>query len=677
MTFRYRGIELTVTTATRFASYSVDFADGLNVVQAPNSWGKSTLVQSLVYGLGLEGAFSASHLSPLGEAMTSVIDLDGQREAITQSSVTVTLENDHGELLRVRRFPRSLEYDSELVQTWFADQANKLDGAPRRDMYVRQGGSATHTLGFHRYLEEFAGLSLPRVPGFNSDEVKLYLEVLFPLFYVEQKYGWSGLAPRVPTQFRIRSPYRRAAEFALGLGTLERLKERESLSTRLVETKKSWEESSAELKRLVLGQGWEYVAALSDGGLIEENSPFGRRRNDEWVTAEDEVEELQRHLAGLDGAKLRTVGEDLSSSQAKLRHEEGEVARLSGRYRALSEQMTTADAELNALQVRQEELEHSRETLIDVRKLEKLGSEIDSRSIASAHCPTCAQALDSASVATGIVLDVAANLALLDAERATLRRMLAEAGADVDVAAARLGAARVALNEARARVRTLKDELTSPTDSPSVAQIEERLAARAQLRTAESVLATAYAILDDVNRDARAIVSLQQQLRALRGDEDAQDRAIVRRFSTRFTEALGRFGLRSLPVGEVTIGEDSLLPEHDGFELSFDIRHGLSASDTIRTKWAHYVAMAATAESEPTGSSLGVLILDEPRQQEAEFSSVRALYAELAQVSHGTQVIVASSADSQEMNQLLAGLNVNLVANVGEHMFSEGVPLTP
>lgn len=676
MTFRYLGIELSVRTATRSATYTIDFSDGLNVVQARNSWGKSTLVQSLVYGLGLEGAFSASHLSPLGEAMTTVIDLDGQREAIVQSTVTLTLENDRGDVLRVRRFARSLEYNPELVQTWLAGSVESLAAAPQRDMYVRQGGSATHTLGFHRFLEEFAGLSLPKVPGFNSDEVKLYLEVLFPLFYVEQKYGWSGLAPRVPTQFRIRAPYRRAAEFVLGLATLERLKEREALTMRLAEARASWRESSSELTRLVLSQGWEFVATPTEGEPIDESSPFGARRDGKWITAEDEVDTLRARVLVLENAQIRTVGEGVVASRAKLQQEEREVARLSGRYRALSERSATAEAEMSSLQVRQDELQHSRETLVDVRKLEKLGSEIDSLSIASAHCPTCAQALDSASVATGIVMDVAANLALLDAERATLNRMLAEAKADVDVAAARLGVARLALDEARTRVRTLKDEMTSPTDSPSVAQIEERLAARERLRAAEGTLASAYSVLEEVNRSARAMVSLQQQLRALRGDENEKDRAIIRRLSRRFTEALSRFGLRSLPVEEVTIGEDTLLPEHDGFELSFDIRHGLSASDTIRAKWAHYVAMAATAASEETGSSLGILILDEPRQQEAEFSSVRALYAELADVARSTQVIVASSADDHDMAQLLEGLDVNLIANVGTHMFSGGVSLT-
>jgi hypothetical protein len=676
MTFRYLDIELTVTTATRTASRRIDFIAGLNVLQAPNSWGKSTLIQSLVYGLGLEGAFSASHLSPLGEAMSSVIDLDDQREAITESSVTLTLQNDRGHVLRVSRFPRSLEFKSELVQTWFATAPALLAAAPQIDMYVRQGGSATHELGFHRFLEEFAGLKLPQVPGFNADEVKLYMEVLFPLFYVEQKYGWSGLAPRVPTQFRIRSPYRRAAEFVLGLETLERLKERESISARLAEARRAWTESSSELKRLVVSQGWEFVAEVVGTGLIDEQSPIGVHRDDRWVTAEEVVLELSRRVAELDSAQVRTVGDGISASRSQLALEEREVARLSGRYRALSEEMTTALAEVASLQIRNEELQHSRETLVDVRKLERLGSEIDARAIASAHCPTCAQALDASSVATGIVMDVAANLALLDAERATLVRILAEAESGAQTVDARLSAVRAELDEARARVRTLKDELTSPTDSPSVAQIEERLAAREHLRSAESVLASAYSILDEVNRSSRAIVNLEQQMRALRGEDDQRDRAIVRRFSRRFTDALSRFGLRSLPVAEVTIGEDSLLPEHDGFELSFDIRHGMSASDTIRTKWAHYVALTDTAAGEPSGSPLGVLIMDEPRQQEADFSSVRALYVELAEVATSTQVIVASSAGDQEISQLLDGLNVNLISNLGAHLFSDGVSLS-
>lgn len=675
MSFRYLDIELNVRTATREASYAISFTNGLNIVQARNSWGKSTLIQSLVYGLGLEGAFSVSHLSPLGEAMTSVIDLDGQREAIVESSVRLTLENDRGEQLRVKRFPRSLEYDDELVQTWEAGVGESLEEADRRDMFVRQSGGATHELGFHRLLEAFLGFDLPDVPGYNADEVKLYLEVLFPLFYVEQKYGWSGLAPRVPTQFRIRAPYRRAAEFALGLGTLERLREREATSARLSEAKAAWADSKGQLRQLVLSQGWEFRESDSGEALIDEQSPFGLRQDEAWVTAEEAIVALQDRLRTLEGAGLLTVGESAAASRARLAESEREVAQLAGRYRALSETAAAADSELVSLEIRHRELEHARETLIDVRKLERLGSEIDAHAVAGAHCPTCSQALDSALVASGIVMDVSANLALLDAERQTLQRMVVEAAEAASLTQARANATRSALDEARGRVRTLKDELTSPSGSPSVAQIEERLETRAQLRKAEAALARGYSILEEVNRSARAIATLQEHLRGLRGGDDQQDAGIVRRFSSRFVDALSRFGLRSLPVTEVKIGSDSLLPEHGGFELTFDIQHGLSASDAIRTKWAHYIAMADTSARESNGSPLGILILDEPRQQEAEFESVKALYAELSEVGYNTQVIVASSAHDGEMSELIEGIEANLIANQGTHMFSSGVPV--
>ena len=71
-----------------------------------------------------------------------------------------------------------------------------------------------------------------------------------------------------------------------------------------------------------------------------------------------------------------------------------------------------------------------------------------------------------------------------------------------------------------------------------------------------------------------------------------------------------------------------------------------------------------------SGHPLGILVMDEPRQQEAEFESVRALYAELAHVGHTTQVIVASSASDAELEALLNGVQVHLIKTHGTHMFT-------
>ena len=96
----------------------------------------------------------------------------------------------------------------------------------------------------------------------------------------------------------------------------------------------------------------------------------------------------------------------------------------------------------------------------------------------------------------------------------------------------------------------------------------------------------------------------------------------------------------------------------------------MSASDSIRTKWAYYVGLAnATAELEQS-HRWGFLVMDEPRQQEAELESVGSLYAALSRVAEHSQVIVASSAAPAELDQLLGGLSARRIASRRAHMFS-------
>lgn len=675
MGFRFEDVLLHVRTPTRETEHRARFASGLNVIEAPNTWGKSTLVQSLIYGLGLEGAFSASHLSPLGEAMSSVIDLAGHREAVVESAVTVTLSSDEGRYLRARRYTKSFTFESSLIETWTAASLPGLDTARQVDYYVRQPGAASHELGFHRLLEDFIGYDLPGVPGFNGDEVKLYLEVLLPLFYVEQKYGWAGLAPRVPTHYRIRSPYRRAAEYVLGLESLERLKEAEKLRARLASYQAEWSTTGDELDALLRRNGWSLSHTLDspesiDGSRLPE---VGLSRDGGFVDAAQEIARIRSEAEAMLAVPVPPAGTRTAEAQSELRAAEQEVQRLAGRLRLQQESVTRAETELGVLEARQRDLESDRSHLLDVRKLERLGSEIGAASLESAHCPTCSQDLDARQVATGLVLDVSANLALLTAEKATLDRMTASAEHNLTAARGVADAVAAQLADSRARTRALKDELAGPSGAPSVAHIERRIVLAERARVGEADLAQAYELLARMQKAAVSMARVRTRLKAIRGEaESGSDAQVVAGLRLRFIQALEKFGLRSLPVSEITIGADSLLPEHDGFELTFDIRHGLSASDAIRTKWAFYVALTRSVNETVGARPLGVLIIDEPRQQEADAASVRALYRELAVAAEGSQVIVASSAPRPELDELLTGLAAHRLPGTGTHMFSAG-----
>ena len=89
----------------------------------------------------------------------------------------------------------------------------RIDG---RDYFVRAAGQRSKDSGFHRLLADFMGWELPIVPAFNNKEVPLYLEILFPFLAIEQKAGWSGILPRIPTYLQVRDPLQRGVEFFLG-----------------------------------------------------------------------------------------------------------------------------------------------------------------------------------------------------------------------------------------------------------------------------------------------------------------------------------------------------------------------------------------------------------------------------------------------------------------------------
>jgi hypothetical protein len=174
-------VALDVNTTQGRARYRADLQPGLNVLNADNSWGKSTLLQSVVFALGLEGSLSASRRTPLGPAMTQAIDTDTGRVGVVESSASVTLRNSSGQYLRVQRWAISPDVEKTLVHVWLSDTQEGLVSAPRLDMFVRERRATTSALGFHRILENFLGWALPRVPDHSGGETPLYLEVLFPL----------------------------------------------------------------------------------------------------------------------------------------------------------------------------------------------------------------------------------------------------------------------------------------------------------------------------------------------------------------------------------------------------------------------------------------------------------------------------------------------------------------
>ncbi len=135
MTLQLVAIRLQLNTSRGPAGYEARFGSGLNVLNADNSWGKSTLLQGIVYALGLEGALSASRKSPLGPAMTQAIDTPLGPATVVESSVTLWIKNSSGSHMQVQRWVVSNDIDTRIIRVWMADSEDR-----KMSRLVRQVG---------------------------------------------------------------------------------------------------------------------------------------------------------------------------------------------------------------------------------------------------------------------------------------------------------------------------------------------------------------------------------------------------------------------------------------------------------------------------------------------------------------------------------------------------------
>ena len=292
-----------------------------------------------------------------------------------------------------------------------------------------------------------------------------------------------------------------------------------------------------------------------------------------------------------------------------------------------------------------------RRRLADVRLLESLGSPADELRALSAHdCPTCHQPLDDVGLADGeVAMSIEQNLRLLERARKCPTGMTQVAERNVGTLAAAVVAGNERASGLRRQVRAIKESLLQPGSMPSVASIELRLTLSRRLDEL-NVLATSISTAEDALKQlAQRADGIRGDLKALDSEYSETDIAKIGAFGDDLRRQLHEYGFGSLPVSEVQIPAETLIPGHEGFDLGFDI----SASDGIRTQWAYYSALARLGLGRSSNHP-GLLFFDEPGQQEIERSSLRAFMRNAASLAtSGVQIVIATS---EELGVLQDGL---------------------
>ncbi len=667
MSLRLRMLVLHVQTSEGLYGARVPFGDGLVLLRANNNMGKSTCVQAIIYALGLERMLGPSSSIPLPHVMTKYVE-DGNRElAVLESEVLLQVENEKGDSLTVRRSVVG-DRDHRLVSTWDGPQLTAPSPEySQRDYFVRDPGAAQNEAGFYRKLADFIGWDIPTVRRFNGSECPLYLEAIFPLFIVEQKHGWSGIQSNLPTYLGIREMAKRSIEFVLNLDAANLVEERQQIEQLEIDLKTRWR-NVRQVASSAFQRASGRIVGLPDAPSAQwpmSASPSVEVfRNGRWLSIQETLSIVRTELGTVEATPIATSDDaaaqatrDLEAIRAILADRESVAGELLSDLQREQFQLRATGTRLDALR---DDLRRNKDAL----KLRNFGS-VAGWSTVRNTCPTCQQNLADTLLSQNHdehPMSVEDNIEFIERQIKTFEHLRQNSNKLIERKSAELSSFQVEIENLRGRTRALRQTLVSPSSAPSIDAVRQRIDLEMSVRTLEKLSTEFDDTIVRLGEIAEAWKSTLARKSALPSDGfTLTDKKKLDRLRDLLREQLREFGFSSLQPDTIEISKDTYRPTREGFDLGFD----LSASDNIRTIWA-YLQGLLELSSEFSMNHLGLLVFDEPRQQEAaEWSFEGLLRRAASSRQRGQQMIFATSEPLENLERMTQGLNPTVVSFEG------------
>jgi hypothetical protein len=650
-----RAIKLRAITEKGDFGFSFSFARNLTIIRGSNSSGKSTLVNSMLYAIGMEEIIGGKGERVLPYSVKDYFEYNDVRVNIAASKVLIEIENSSGQIITLRRAIRDEVRDSKLVEVF--NGAHLTSGEELGvaiPTYLHDPGSARKQEGFHRYLETFLGIELPQVATTNGGETKLYLQAVFAALAVEQKRGWTDYIANIPF-YSIRDARTRVVEYLLGLSVFETSAQRNRLDTEAVAINSDWRRIADELRRDsaskgVVVEGLPYQpVSLFEVASVQLQKQTG--------SSKTPLHDYISHLVS-EYALLKERAEKYNQSTgAEMLKEIDAVTEELQRLSVLHERATVAlGLQRSSLREYEDLLKGVKEDLDRNKTAEKL-RELGARhavELATGHCPTCHQPVEDtllSETVTGPQMDLETNIGYLNSQCRMLQRQIAGLREDNRQSEATVAELAAQLAVKRDYLNALRGDLSSgATESRAI--VRRQVQIEVEVEELERLEDHTLKQLDQLKEITKRLAENQLARKKLPRDYyTADDEARISLFQKQFRANAGSFGYESAPIDEIEISRDKLVPclsQLELREIRTDIKSDSSASDFVRLIWSYLLALHQTSVH-PTspGNHLGILLLDEPGQHSMAVDSQHALLQHLAAESR-LQSIVAASFDEAE-----------------------------
>lgn len=664
--------QLSIRTRTNDGLYGVDipFSTGLNIIHAENTHGKSTCIQSIIFALGLEGCLGASRKIPLKTALTTQLrKTDSSMAAIFESKIYLQITNGL-ETITIMRSSDPVKKD--LISVFHAVKADEaiLGQAAHQDYFLRVEGSATRERGFHYFLSQFLGIVQPKVLRFDGTESLLYLESMFSINYVEQTRGWGGILNVLPTYLGIKDLSSRVIEYTLNLDVQRIIKKRQELNQKKKDAERIWNvcfDNYLFLAKRNLGfVSLEFSEKISEHTNISDETYLYVDKENKCYSFKERIESLVFELSQL---RMIKIDANFDIEKAKILENElnEKLIILSSQEKAINYLISDLDSSrsyIYSIESRIHGINDSLRKYKDLKRLELIGSE-EEFSLNQDKCPTCHTALNDSLLSyvqnkNVKVLGLDDNIKYLEKQLDTFNSILKSELKNNKNKEMKLESAKLILNDTRELIRDIKSSLIDEQSIPSRSDIKKELIIENEIYSMEKSLRDEDELKGKFKEALKTWKLAESGLKALPDSGfSSSDWKKLKSLKSSFVYYLNEFGYSSNSLTDFQISEYTYKPTLN----DVDINSEASASDNIRVIWAYLFSILTLDQYKDVEgvNHLGLLIMDEPRQQEAKDLSFRSFILNASKVKEmNKQIIIGTSERFDDLNKIVTGLNVNL-----------------
>ncbi|MBP8115224.1 MAG: AAA family ATPase [Chitinophagaceae bacterium] len=618
---------------------TIQFKEGLNIIFGPNSVGKTSIITGIVYGLGAEkglGIFKSIQNPFKPEFYKSI---DGHQ--VKQSYLHLEISNGN-EKATIFRYIQGGDID--IVATKKCSYEEFIT-AKEFEKYIVVGDGVFSENGFQNFLFNFIGLYQVDLPTYDQKLSKLYFENILPLFFVEQRAGWSQIQARQVTRYNIKDLKKVAFEYLFGL---------DRFKLHLTEIKVKEFESKLKKLKDELNQKEENLLITSNAEKVDEiplvnTNTIGKTSISDYIRYLKDKYQAESELIN----QVTSQNKEYEESNIKLRDL---LKTFDFQYRMESEKIEKINIEITGYQNYLERIQKNKYKNKQLQKIKEFTTELNIKS-----CPVCEAKLQVNNEGECMLChsDLSKknstpeqNLAFLEDEENTFKKVIYQRVLD-----------RRKIIEKRNQIKDKIKEYESQLDHQTKTYAGKEFAAlRQRILETDSThkemekysrIATRWEELKPLRRD---IILTEIDYQKLKDEISQYEQSVndnltidtIKTFVQSNVKTLGLFKGNLSLIDTIRVdGTDNYTPYLD----NFDIYNISSSSDNIRIILSYYLALLQASLKLKYMERIkfpNILILDEPKQQNLDNDSLLDCLTLIESIpSSASQVIMTTYSELQ------------------------------